>query len=110
MAMSMFDDIEIIWRYGAPAEPRIDVEEAIDRLVDLSEQFNALAPDWADAPEWAQWYTIDMDGFAYWRVSEPVFDKLAWKHTNRWERTASVDLPVGIDSRLCKWQRPEVTA
>lgn len=107
MTTNIFDDIALV-RGEFDDSWQIESLEAVERLDALRQQYNALAPDWAQAPVWAQWYTIDMDGFAYWRVSEPVFDTLAWKHTSRWERTVSVDLPVGIDSRLCKWQRPQV--
>lgn len=28
-------------------------------------------PDWIEAPEWAQWATIDSDGNCYWHELEP---------------------------------------
>lgn len=28
-------------------------------------------PDWSEAPEWAQWYSVDSNGSAYWRSLEP---------------------------------------
>ena len=104
---TLFDDIETVWRYGAPAEPRIDVEEAIDRLVALSDEFTELAPDWNEAPEWAQWYTIDADGTATWTVDEPTVFKSIWRYFNG-IFAGFVNLFLGIDWRLCKWQRPAV--
>lgn len=31
------------------------------------------APDWSQAPEWAQWYAIDGDGQRWWFEIEPTF-------------------------------------
>lgn len=93
-----------------PLETVQDVDVAIDQLLYLQSLYEALAPDWGQAPDWAQWYTIDIDGFAYWHEGEPLFGSMAWGHYGRRERTHFVELPSGIDSRLCKWQRPEVTA
>jgi hypothetical protein len=28
-------------------------------------------PDWATAPEWAQWFAIDGDGEGFWYAKEP---------------------------------------
>ena len=103
--MSMFDDIVLVCS-EVDDSWLMESIRAADRLDERCRQYEALAPDWADAPEWAQWYTIDIDGLACWRSDEPEFKTLAWKHAGQWERTAFVDLPVGIDSRLCKWQRP----
>ena len=62
--------------------------------------YDALAPDWADAPERAQWYTIDADGIPRWHVENP----------SRIVACDKILIPLGVDWRLCKWQRPEVAA
>jgi hypothetical protein len=31
-----------------------------------------IAPDWSEAPEWADWYAIDADGQCFWYENEPV--------------------------------------
>ena len=69
---------------------------AVAAVKDFIAAYNALAPDWSEAPEWAQWYSIYSDGYATW--SGDGVGKLA----------GLVELPLGIDYRLCKWQRPEV--
>lgn len=30
-----------------------------------------MKPDWKDAPEWANWLTMDDDGEWYWHETEP---------------------------------------
>ena len=36
-------------------------------------QSDPHAPDWSQAPEWAQWYAIDRDGQRWWFDIEPTF-------------------------------------
>ena len=33
-----------------------------------------VQPDWAGAPDWAQWWAADSDGYAYWYRDQPTFD------------------------------------
>lgn len=95
--MSMFDDIALV-RSEFDDSWLIESLEAVERLDALRQQYEALAPDWTQAPDWAEWYTIDADGDSWWRCDgKSKYDKL-------------FNLPLGIDWRLCKWQRPEVTA
>lgn len=80
----------------------------------MLDAYDALAPDWDSAPEWAQWYTIDANGEAVWCRDEPTA-KEHWASmwgpiTVRLRNAPIVTLPLGIDWRLCKWQRPKVTA
>lgn len=86
---------------------------ARDVVRELLAAYDALAPDWSNAPEWAQWCTKFENGSVVWFENEPI---LAQDHT-AWEDDAGGDLqrgvtdkllPIGIDWRLCKWQRPEV--
>lgn len=39
---------------------------------------DAIAPDWGDAPRWAQWWAVDCDGEAYWFEAEPVRCSSVW--------------------------------
>lgn len=36
------------------------------------------APNWADAPEWAQWWAMDANGDGYWYESQPELGGLIW--------------------------------
>lgn len=81
------------------------------------EAYDALAPDWSQAPEWAQWYAIDANGEAAWYSIEPMADDqdFCWFILNDGSQPVPldadmVDIPLGVDWRLLKWQRPEVTA
>lgn len=91
--------------------------KAVDSIV---VEYAALAPDWKRAPEWARWFCIEPGegygtGFARWWAHEPVLNGKEWTPSIVLEGGYSatlffgfVDLPLGIDWRLCKWQRPEV--
>ena len=71
--------------------------------------YDALAPDWSQAPKWAQWYTIDADRSVHFHEAEPALTISFWESgTDLMVKV--VDIPIGLDWRLCKWQRPEVAA
>ena len=71
--------------------------------------YDALAPDWSQAPEDAQWYTIDAENQRCWHINEPALFDWAWD-SNGMDWAGFTDVPLGVDWRLCKWQRPEVAA
>ncbi len=105
--MSIFDDIAMVCSEFNDSWV-IESIEAVERLEELRQQYNALTPDWTSAPPWAQWYVIGANGQCYWTSSEPLVVE------NRWSLSGSIresfigaSLPFGIDWRLCKWQRPE---
>ena len=53
--MSMFDDITLV-RSEFDDSWAIESLEAVERLEELRQQYNALEPDWTSAPPWAQWH------------------------------------------------------
>ena len=80
-----------------------------NRLHDTIAAHDALAPDWTQAPEWAQWCIIQPSGAKYWFEVEPGRDHRYWADNAGKLRLVSYDyeeLPIGIDWRLCIWQRP----
>ena len=86
-----------------------DANALIDAFLFLKAQFDALAPTpkmWAEYPL-AQWYAIDASEEANWYEIEPKMCS-----DSRWHESATEAhgqaVPLGIDWRLCKWQRPEV--
>lgn len=84
-------------------------QEYIDAAVKIDHtiaEFTALKPDWTQAPAEAQWYTIDADGFACWNIDDPLMGSSMWSSIQRMYTGWSISIPVGIDWRLCKWQRP----
>ena len=62
--------------------------------------YDALAPKPDEWPDGAQWYTIDADGIPRWHIENP----------SRIVACDKILIPLGVDWRLCRWQRPEVTA
>ena len=88
---------------------------ARDVLHELVAAYDALAPDWSQAPDWAGWSVIHANGLRYWMEKQP-----SWQHGDvGWDRNGGKQefdfdcdksLPLGVDWRLCKWQRPEVAA
>ena len=91
--------------------------EDVASIAQLLDAYDALAPTqerWAQYP-WAQWYAIDASGSAGLFGQEPEIEDHIWviEWTEESELPVEamiVKLPLGIDWRLCKWQRPEVTA
>jgi len=85
--------------------------------------YDALAPDWSQAPDGAQWYAIDADGVATFFDVEPEWEMFEWVIDWRSDPDApsypneplildapKIDVPLGVDWRLCKWQRLEEAA
>jgi hypothetical protein len=70
-------------------------------------------PDWEDAPEWANWWVVDVDGRVLWSVDEPHPKNLGdWVTTVDWndslywgKETVFVVIPLGIDWRQLKESR-----
>lgn len=88
-----------------------DADALIDAFLFLKAQYGALAPTpemWKQAPSWVQWYAIDACGDGKFREKEPTI----FNEESRWygiSLEGHIDnvLLLGIDWRLCKWQRPE---
>ena len=83
-------------------------------LAAIVTEYDALAPDWSRAPDDARWYTIDANGAATWSDEEPFFSSAGKFPETFWDvngeyhtENKPISLPLGIDWRLCKWQRPE---
>lgn len=80
----------------------------IAAIAQMIAAYDALAPDWSQAPEDAEWYTIDAENQRYRHIDEPSLFDATWD-SNGMDWAGFTDVPLGIDWRLCKWQRPEVT-
>lgn len=63
-------------------------------------------PDWSQAPEWAQWWTVDVYGRETWHMREPELRGYQWRPTYGYKCSRQVDIPLGIDWRLLKTERP----
>ena len=90
---------------------------ARDALHELVAAYDALVPDWSQAPDWAKWATMFADGKVIFWELEPkcIFLSYEWGWKEKDRKIGltisrmSSKVPIGIDWRLCKWQRPEVT-
>ena len=103
----------------APGERHVELVAAQSQVASLVAAYDALAPDWNEAPNWAKWYAIDCHNAGFWfDAPEPLitydnetYDAPTWANNSICKFSAHVGLlPFGIDWRLCKWQRPEVAA
>lgn len=85
--------------------------EARAVVQELVAAYDALAPDWSQAPEWGKWYAIDADGHAYWYEAKPYRTRVhQWTTTSILEAAGFAELILGVDWRWCKWERSEVEA
>ena len=108
----MIDSLRRVLQYAiefleiVPGTAEIDPD--IVNIDDLIAAYDALAPKPDAWPNGAKWYTIDADGVCCWHEVEPTLYTWAWESTGMgW--AGVVVIPLGLDWRLLKWQRPEVT-
>ena len=67
-----------------------------------------VQPDWTEAPDWAQWWAVDNDGYAYWYRDEPTYNAKygGWLRTLGDEPDVSFDHcwpPEEFDNRDIDW-------
>ena len=118
--MNVYD---AMWRIFDYAISYLDIvpdtaasNEDVETIAKLLNAYDELEPDWSNAPDDAEWYTIDANGAATWSEEEPFFSPVGKFPEKIWDMNGNyyierepVRLPLGIDWRLCKWQRPETT-
>ena len=56
----------------------------------------AAKPSWDDAPEWANWLAMDIDGAWWWHNSKPVYSLGEWDSVGKSSRCS---VP---DARICE--------
>ena len=55
---------------------------------DIEEEWQ---PDWSQAPDWANWWALDLDNLqAHWYENRPNLDVIAWHRTTRACKQASL--------------------
>jgi len=68
-----------------------------------------IQPDWTEAPDWAQWWAIDDDGYAYWYRDQPTYNAKygGWLRTLGEEPDVSFDhcWPPPFDNRDIDWSQ-----
>lgn len=88
------------WRRGEETG-QIDwvvLGQAIDVAIEAMKTHPA--PDWSDAPEWAQWYAIDSDGEKTFYEKEPF----VYQHASY---TSDFGETLFAGYAVLKWKRPE---
>jgi hypothetical protein len=86
----------------------IEAQDIVQAVVDA---YDALAPNWSDAPEWAKWSAVHGNGLRYWFQVEPEYSHGYTGWDRKGGRIAfdnEVELPFGVDWRLTKQPRPEI--
>jgi hypothetical protein len=71
---------------------------------------DVATPDWATAPEWAQWWAVDSKGWAYWYAKEPYITehKGWWTSAGQQEADTDKDVSAGCPAwRDTLTQRPQ---
>jgi hypothetical protein len=99
----------------APGERHVELVAAQSQVASLIAAYDALAPKpdaWWDN---AQWFVIDPNGDCFWFHDEPKANEWRWTNDDwfrdvGYEKGRRVNIPLGVDWRLLKWQRPEVAA
>jgi len=66
---------------------------------------------WEYAPDWAQWFAFDQDGYACWYSRKPEIDE--YVDATAWTSEGQVDLALIIQKEIAGWkdslkQRPGV--
>ncbi len=106
--MNTVDAIEIVRDLAASSwHASAEERQAIEITARLVAAYDALAPDWSQAPEDAQWCVIDPTGDCYWHEVEPTPVSLSWESGTADFAGFVFVIPLGVDWRLLKWQRPE---
>lgn len=109
MSMNFIDAAGVLADSADVAYHDLLAREARSIVQAMVAAYDALAPDWSQAPDGAEWYTIDANGSSHFHEAKPTRIVSFWESgTDLMVKV--VDIPIGLDWRLCKWQRPEVAA
>lgn len=79
-------------------------------LNEILEGYAALAPNWADAPKNALYCVTHANGLQYWIPNEKPYwqpGSTGWQSEWPQDFYREVELPPGVDWRLCIWRRPK---
>ncbi len=70
-----------------------------------------MALDWANAPDWAGWGSVNPSGLIVWSDLEPFIELVGFAgwHVDRgarWHVDKPIEIPLGTDWRMLKQHRP----
>ena len=110
MSMNFLDAVGVLADSADVAYHDLLAREAKSIVQATVAAYDALAPDWSQAPDDAEWCVIEPTGDCYWHEAEPTPVGLSWESGTADFAGFVFVIPLGVDWRLLKWQRPEVTA
>jgi hypothetical protein len=90
-------------------EQAAEIERLRAKVAALEAEKWQPGPDvWAQAPEWAKWVTGDYASWLMFHEDEPEFNTNRQWYSDGRKQTSRMlpTLPLGVDYRLAKWQRP----
>lgn len=65
-------DIVVKQLYKRKVDFSVFKEIASELYAAIAQHLGAVEPDWSDAPEWAEWRTIDVDGIVMFWEHKPA--------------------------------------
>lgn len=77
-----------------------------ERVAELEAFQRGLSPDWASAPDWANYWAMDRDGTSFWYALKPTLKDYYWNTNGPYSQCEACLAERWIDS-LC--HRPAVT-
>lgn len=81
LTASMEELIIEAWKYADAMQAEADKRKPSGLPEALKEEWQ---PDWSQAPEWANWWAMDLDeNQAHWYEVEPTIDAIAWIRRTR---------------------------
>jgi hypothetical protein len=91
---------------------------ATEALRSFLSDYDTLRPNWSGIPKWAKWYAVNADGRAQFWEHEPYYDAFGGEWMGRSGNIMPAMIPdfarrappVGIDPRICLWERDGVSA
>jgi hypothetical protein len=72
----------------------------------MEQEIKQQTPDWANAPEWANWFAIDEHGTGWWCSKKPFIENNIWRvpDGSAWTKSGHFD-PTNWRTSL--QQRPQ---
>ena len=107
--MNLYELIDDLYQAHAYLSAGDDKDWPYMPVRQMLDAYAALAPNWSNAPKWAQWYAIDADGITHYYEMEPrKHDRAFWVvSSGKYGIGQRKLIPENIDWRLCKWMRQQ---
>ena len=84
----------------------LGVHSELSVILDIVHAYEELKPDWDKIDQAINYYAVDINGDHYVSEDELFFNGYTWASDGA-ICIGNLGIPYGVDSRLCKWHRPE---